>query len=210
LVQLVPPDGLPDAAPAVDDDAWSNLVSTQLENVRKTAENWRNGLVATVAAIVGFSVIKGPDDVSTLAHPAAVISGLLLLVALILGLIGTLSSLDAAYGSPKVMTKSEFDNQGGIAGFNLVFATSAVQKLRRAQILTVAALGLLAAAVGVTWYGPRPDSPLVDVSRNGAPDVCGNLVASADGNVDIKPAGAIAIRLHLPDLTKMKAVDTCQ
>jgi hypothetical protein len=101
-LRLETPEGLPTESAMAEDVAWSSLVSTQLEDVRKTAENWRNGLLAIVATIAGFSVIKGPADITSLDRPFGYAVGWLLLVALTSGLFGAWSALGAAYGRPGV------------------------------------------------------------------------------------------------------------
>jgi hypothetical protein len=81
-VRLQPAAGLPTPLSIAEDQAFSTLVSTQLDSVRKTAENWRNGLVAMAGLIAAFSIIKGPSDVADLTHGVAYGVGILLILAL--------------------------------------------------------------------------------------------------------------------------------
>jgi hypothetical protein len=79
-VRLQPAAGLPTPFSIAEDQAFSTLVSTQLDSVRKSAENWRNGLVAMAGLIAAFSIIKGPSDVAGLAHGVAYGVGILLIL----------------------------------------------------------------------------------------------------------------------------------
>jgi hypothetical protein len=208
-VQLKPPGGLPTASSLAEDEAWSSLVSNQLKGVRKTAENWRNGLVALIGLIATFSVIKGSSDVNGLARWAAYLVGVLLVLSLLCAVLGAWKSLAAAYGTPSVITREAFRALGGINGFRLDLATKTADNLRLAQAATILTLALLATAVGLTWYGPRSVSVIVNVERKSMPNVCGKLVSSKDGDMDIKPAGLEPVRVHLTDLIAVHAVDEC-
>ena len=208
-LRLETPEGLPTESAMAEDVAWSSLVSTQLEDVRKTAENWRNGLLAIVATIAGFSVIKGPADITSLDRPFGYAVGWLLLVALTCGLFGAWSALGAAYGTPGLLTREDFHRQGGIDGYKFDLAVHAAEKLRFARMMSLFTLALLAAAVGLTWYGPRSSSVILKVDRKSAPNLCGKLQSSANGEIDIKPPAAAAVRLPLADLTRIRAADKC-
>lgn len=208
-VQLIPPVGLSTAAASAEEEAWSSLVATQLTDVRKIAENWRNGLVAIIALITAFSVIKGPDDVSGLDRQAAYAVGLLLLLALACAAFGAWNSLTAAYGMPSVITREGFRSLGGINGYRLDLAGKSASKLRLAKGATIVTLILLAAAVGLTWYGPRSTSVILNVERKSLPNVCGKLVSSGNGYMDIKPSSSEAVRVSMTDLVKVSAAEEC-
>ena len=208
-VHLKPPTGLPTPAAFAEEDAWSSLVATQLTDMRKTAENWRNGLVAMIGLITAFSVIKGPDQVNGLDQWAAYAVGLFLFLALACAAFGAWMSLAAAYGTPSVITREAVRKFGGITGYKLELARKAVSKLRLAQAATLATLLLLAVAVGLTWYGPRSTSVILEVERKSLPNVCGKLVSSEDGYMDIKPSASEAIRVSMMDIVKVRVVEEC-
>jgi|SRR6185436_9226622 len=209
-VHLKKPVGLPSSASASDQKAWSTLVRTQLENVTKTAENWRSGLAALIGLIAGFSLIKGPAEIAGLAPWAAYTVGVLLLLAFACALFGTWKSLMAAYGSPRTLTREEFREIGGIDGFRLQAAANRAARLRVAQRATILTLLLLAAATGLTWYGPRKQSFFVNVERNSQPSLCGELVSSADGYIEVKPSGSAATKVKLSDVSMLRAVKECR
>ena len=208
-VQLKPPIGLPTASSTAEEESWSSLVATQLADVRKTAENWRNGLVAMIGLITAVSVIKGPNQVSGLDRWPAYAVGLLLFLALACATFGAWTSLTAAYGKPSVITREAFLGLGGINGYRLKLARNGVSRLHLAQAATLATLLLLAAAIGLTWYGPRSASVILDVERKSLPNLCGKLVSSKDGYIDIKPSASEAIRVYMPDIVTVRAVKEC-
>lgn len=203
------PRGLPTASPIDDSVAWTSLFASQLTDVRKCAENWRNGLAAMIGLITGFSVIKGPEDVSGLEPWAAITVGVLILLSISVATYGAWKSVAAAYGTPRVITSRDFHKEGGIDGLKLVLATQAVKDLLHARRATIAALVLLTAAVGFTWYGPHPKSAILEVERKSLPKVCGKLISSADGYMDIQPSHSQAVRVYMKDVVKVSVVEEC-
>jgi hypothetical protein len=208
-VQLKPASGLPTRASTADEEAWSGLIKKQLADTRKTAENWRNGLVALIGLIGGFSVIKGASDLSGLPAWAAYTVGALLAAALTCAVFGAWQSLEAAYGTPGVVTRENFHQAGGMDGLRLGFATQAAARLRVARAATLVTIALLAAAVGLTWYAPRTTSVMLDIERKGLPEICGKLKSSQGGYVDLQPAGSGTVRVSLGDTVAVHAVEAC-
>jgi hypothetical protein len=208
-VQLKTPVGLPSSTSLADYEAWSLLVANQLADVRKTAENWRNGLVALIGLVATFSVIKGSNDLSGLSGWAAYSVGVLLSLTLVCAMFGAWKSLAAAYGTPSFISLEQFRALGGANGFHLDLAIKAISNLRWARRATIATVILVALAVALTWYGPRSASAILKVERKSLPDVCGKLVSSRDGNIDLKPSNAGTIGIHMTDVTAVHAVDEC-
>jgi hypothetical protein len=209
MAELKPPTDSLTAWTSAEEEAWSSLVSTQLPDVRKAAENWRNGLVAMIGLITAFSVIKGPNDVSGLDRWAAYTVGFLLLLALTCATFGAWMALAAAYGTPRPITKEAVRNLGGVTGFRFRLAKESVLRLRRARVATIATLLLLAGAIGLTWYGHRSPVVTLDVERKSLPKICGKLMASKDGYIDIKPSASEAIRVSMTDLVAVRGVREC-
>ena len=195
--QLEPPSAFRTSASVADDEAWSSLVVNQLTDTRKTAENSRNGLVALIGLIATFSVVKGANDLSGLARWAADSVGVLLSLALVCGMFGTWKSLAAAYGTPSVITLEQFRSLGGANGFHLDLGTKTISNLRWAQRATIAMVILVASAVGLTWVRSRSASAILNLERKSLPNVCGKLVSSKDGDIDVKPSGTSAMRIHM-------------
>jgi hypothetical protein len=208
-IRLEPVQGLPTRLSAADEEGFSKLVSMQLDNARKAAENWRNGLVAIIGLIAAFSVIKGPSEISGLGDGFGYVVGILLALALASAAYGAWLSLDAAFGSPSLITREQFQNQGGIDGYRLNLARHAANELGCAKAATVVTLVLLALAVAVTWYGPRSNVVMLAAEGTSGHGVCGKLVSSADGYIELKPAGSGPTRFYLADLIKVTAVERC-
>lgn len=207
--QLKPADRPPTAADLEEEAAWTTLVTDQLTTVRKSAENWRTGLAAIVSVITASWVIKGPADVQSLERPASYGVGILLALGLASAIFGAWMCITAANGKPSLVTRDEIHTLGGISGFSLSRAKAAARQLRLAQGATVLALVLLASSIGLTWYGPRATSVSLDVERRNLPSVCGTLVAFRDGYVDLKPPGALTMRIRLDDIIGLRGVSTC-
>jgi hypothetical protein len=207
--RLKPPIGLPTSVSLADNEAWSSLVTNQLADVRKAAENWRNGLVALIGLVATFSVIKGANDLSGLARWAGYSVGILLSLALVCAIFGAWKSLAAAYGTPSVISLEQFRAVGGADGFRLDLGTKTVSNLLWARRATIATVILVALAVGLTWYGPRPAFVILNVERKSLPNVCGKLVSSQNGEMEIKPSDTKAVRIRMVDTTAMHAVDEC-
>lgn len=206
-VSLQPPDGLPTGTEQADEAAWSEVVQTQLSTVRKMAENWRVGLFAMFGLISTLAVIKGPSDIEGLNARDASTAGILIALALAAAVYGSYVSLAAAYGEPEPITRDQFRENGGMAGYDLHRATRARSKLRLAQRATIATLVLAAAAVGIVWYGPR-DTPLtVDVAESSGTHVCGTLLSSGAGYIEIG-TDTESFRIRLAEVTAI-SVGSC-
>jgi len=168
------------------------LLTAELPRVREAATAWRNGLGGLLAALVGFSLIKGRSDISQLAGSWAVWVGILLLAALVAGAAGALLLIRAANGHPAVVPAGELLSRNTADHIEAVTAAGA---LRRGIALTLGCAALLVAAVGATWYGPGRDKPVLQVTVPGG-TVCGSVVALADGNLTLDTtAGQVTTKL---------------
>jgi len=191
------------AGPATEADLRAaqereRLLAAELPRVREAATAWRNGLGGLLAALVGFSLIKGRSDISQLAGSWAVWVGILLLAALIVGAAGALLLIRAANGRPSVVPARELLSRNTADHIEAVTAAGA---LRRGIALTLCCAALLVAAVGATWYGPARDKPVLQITVPGG-TVCGSVVALSDGNLTLKTAAGEVTT----DLAKASAV----
>lgn len=180
------------------------LVRTELTRVRTAAAAWRNGLGVLLAALVGFGLIKGRSDVSTLAPAAAAVVGVLLLLALVAGAAGALLLLRASFGEPRVVATRSLPSTS-IAAHQEALASA--RGLRAGIALTLACAALLVAAVGTTWYGPARNGPKLLVSTGGDP-LCGAVKSVGSGILVLDtPLGERNVRLAT--LTGIEPVDSC-
>ncbi|WBB54145.1 hypothetical protein [Verrucosispora sp. WMMD573] len=127
------------------------LLRGELDRVRTAALAWRNGLGGLLVALIGFSLIRGRSDVSTLAPGWGALVGVLLLAAIVAGVAGALALLRAAHGPLSVTPVAELPPAPlGEHREALV----AARALRLGVLLVLLCTALLIAAVGVTWYAP--------------------------------------------------------
>jgi hypothetical protein len=206
---LQPPEGLPTPSDDVTDEAWSKMLETQADDARKTAESWRTGLAGLFGLIAVVSVVEGPSEIEGLAVWAAVAAGLLVLLALAAAVAGAWWALEAAYGSPRLVTHGEFRGVGGIVGFRLLQASQSAARLGRAKGATLLSLALGVMAMALVWYGPREVDASVEVTRMSGPPVCGTLLPDPPaGSVDIRTAAG-SVRVALGDITRLQIVSGC-
>lgn len=165
-------------------------LATELGRVRDAALAWRNGLGAVLAGLIGFSLIKGRNDVGQIASHWAVVEGLLLLGALVVGAWGVLALLRAAHGRPSA-ARVVASPGGAVRPFSVEDHDETLASARSLRIgitLTCLCTALLAAAVGVTWYAPPKDPPQLLI-RQGGTTLCGTPTAAARGTVVLKVNG---------------------
>jgi len=208
-VRLDAPEGFPGSASLQEEADWSTLVDNQLADTRKIAENWRTGLATLLGLLTSFSLIKGPSDLSSLNTSAARDAGLFLLLAIVAAVAGTWSAIEAAYGSPGQIDRDEFRELGGLAGYKLALSKKTSSNLDRAQLAMLCSLICAVIAVGIVWYGPRGLSVSLNLQLSGAPEVCGKLINSGDGFVDISPPSSTPQRIHLVDITRLTVTKQC-
>jgi hypothetical protein len=142
----------------------SGLLRGELDRVRGAALAWRNGLGGLLVALLGFGLVRGRTDVTTLAPGWAAAVGLLLLAAVGVGAAGALALLRAAHGRLTVAPVATLapsplaDHQEAVA---------AARALRTGVVLVLLCAGLLVAAVGVTWYAPGRPAPATATGTGG-------------------------------------------
>lgn len=127
------------------------LLRTELDRVRGAALAWRNGLAGLLAALLGFSLVKGRSDIGQLSPAASAVVGVLLLLALVAGAGAALALLRAAHGRPQIIS---LGTSAHPALDEHLEALDSATALRRGIMLAMLCGVLLASAVGTTWYGP--------------------------------------------------------
>lgn len=160
------------------------VVADELPRVRAAALAWRNGVAGLLVGLLGFSLIRGRSDVTSLEQPYAAIVGVLLLLALILGGVAAFLLLRAAHGRPAAVALRKADGSGStVIGLDHAETLAAVRALLAGLTLALTAAGLLCAAVATTWYGPVTSSdPRLDVLLPGGA-VCGTVVGVSRGSL---------------------------
>lgn len=183
-----------------------DAVRNELSRVRAAALAWRNGAAALLAGLIGFGLIKGRTDIGELAEPFDVIVGGLLGVALLAAAAAALLLLRAAHGRPSM---TSFAGVGPAEQLGLDHAET--QTSARAMLaglwLGFACTVLLAAGVGITWYGPAQDGPRISISTPGGVR-CGEVVRLRAGTLTLKTKdGETDIDTRTAD--GIRPVDSC-
>lgn len=151
-----------------DDSArWAEIAEAmkfdQLARVRGLAEQWRTGLIALTALIGVVSLVRGPQTAQELPAGARTGVGVLLVVAFLLLLVGSVLSMLAAYGplGPQDLVTGE-----RLRRWDAEQVQSARLQLLCAQVAMVAGLLLLGAAAATAYAStalpeqtPATDAP---------------------------------------------------
>ncbi|MFG2950971.1 hypothetical protein [Streptomyces adustus] len=181
-----------------------NTLRTELPRVRAAALAWRNGVTGLLAALVGFSVIRGRAEIDKVATPWDLVAGLLLLGALIVGAAGALWALRACHG-PTGLTP--VDSTTSSVTQDHVIAEAALLDLRRGIAGTLLCGAFLVGAIAVTWYAPARSDPSLRLQIPGAV-VCGTDAGMDHGTLTLKTdAGPVLV--NLDQALTIQAVETC-
>ena len=194
-LQPGPPAEPKDRATAVEQH---RVVAEELPRVRAAALAWRNGVAGLLAGLLGFSLIRGRNDVTALQQPYGALVGVLLLLALVSGGVAAFLLLRAAHGRPASVALRRGDGAGStLIGLDHAETLAAVRALRTGLALALVAAGLLCAAVATTWYGPvASTTPRLDVLLPGGA-VCGTVVEMSEGTLTLDTEhGRVAVPLR--------------
>jgi hypothetical protein len=183
------------------------LRADELTRVRAGALAWRNGLGALLAGLIGFGLIKGRSDVGQLAPGYAVVVGILLLAALVVGGAGAVLLMRAAHGRPyaSVLPRASGTDPAGAA--RRAETDASERALHWGVVSAFTCMGLLTAAVGVTWYGPEKKQS-IEVQLSTGARHCGQIVSLAQNRLTLKTSrGQVAVDLAQAD--GLAVVDSC-
>jgi hypothetical protein len=132
--------------------------ANRLHLVRTRAEKWLGGLTALTGLVATVLVIKGPQSTTDIATSWKIAVGSFIAAALAVLVFGTYRAYQSAYGDPGRL--DEVDSQP-VTGLARRLATARNQAAAAAQahlsdavIATLAAVVLLAVAIGLTWFAP--------------------------------------------------------
>jgi hypothetical protein len=188
-----------------------DLLPGELSRIRTAALAWRNGIGALLAGLMGFGLIKGRSDVGQLAAPYDAVTGLLLLTSLICGATAAALLLRAAHGRPaSVAIRAVIDSSGTRPELRgrLGEVDASAKALAWGVAASFTCVAFLAAAVGLTWYGPPREGPRLQIRKGDGGLRCGEVVQLASGILTLKtPQGQTALDLRHAD--GIEAVDTC-
>ncbi|MER5974319.1 hypothetical protein ABT112_32205 [Streptomyces sp. NPDC002055] len=188
-------------------DEARRLLEDELTRVRAQAESWRNGLAALLALLTSVGVVKGPDQVHTLTGWSRGAVGLLLLTGLLLSAAGAFWAMRAAFGLPRRrVAESSLEE---LLTRQRLSVRRAVTDLRRAIVAGFTALAVVAAGVGLTWYGSRADKAGFRVVDTRGTVLCGPLVRwDAKKGVRVRVQG-VERNVPMPRVASAKPVKSC-
>ncbi|MEU5339750.1 MULTISPECIES: hypothetical protein [unclassified Streptomyces] len=195
------------------DRRWAELARelefSQLDQLRRQAEGWRNGLIGLTALVAVLAVLKGRDDLSRLPSPWQTVATSLLGAAFLLLVAGSLTAVRASFGKP-----GEVLHLGGQSLRK--WTLTEIRRVRRALYLSTVAfacgMALVAGALGVSWtHTEEPAADLVKVSTS-AGEFCGRLVSYVPSGVTLLPASGDTTKplvIRAPDVRKITPATAC-
>ncbi|MFJ4096433.1 hypothetical protein ACIPYS_33075 [Kitasatospora sp. NPDC089913] len=193
------------------DRRWAELARdlefTRLPELRRQAEGWRTGLTGLTALLAVLVLLKGRDSLDQLPDWAGDTATVLLALAFLLLVTGSLLAVRAAHGVP-----GEEILLGGQAlrRWTEREVGRVTRALARASGCCAVGLVLIVGALGLAWATTEaPPSHLVRV-RTGTAELCGELVRADRAEVVLR-AGTDRAERTVPqvDVTGMEAVDSC-
>ncbi|MFF0277739.1 hypothetical protein [Streptomyces sp. NPDC004330] len=180
------------------------MLRTELPRVRAAATAWRTGLAVLLAGLFGFGLIQGRTDIGELARPWAVAVGLLLAVALLVGVSGAMCLMRASHGTYRTTptvglpARAAADHQE---------ALTSARYLRCGVWCTLLCVLFLAGAVATNWYGPAKESArLVVVTPQET--ACGTVLRLGDRQARLLTKDG-EVTLPLPAGSVIRVADTC-
>lgn len=187
------------------------LKFNQLGVARKQADTWRAGLATLTTLLAGVLIVKGKSDASALPVSYQIWVAALLAVALLLLLAATLWLSRALAGPPdeRILLTGE-----GLEDWTAGEVRAIGRALSWVAGMAAASVVLIAAAVGVTWFGPaaRPQpagDPLVRVTVASGQS-CGALVGETRQAVILTaPSGHAPTVIPLPSVLAITPVAAC-
>lgn len=202
------------ASLAPDQVRWQKkadeLQFTALDTVRGTAEKWAASLAAILGLFGTVLLVKGREDITKLADEYQVAVAMVLLMALAAAAGASAYAAFAAQGTPRDLRWPTGDKLRALERASAVLAR---ERLKWSRILTFVAVGLLAAAVGLTWFGEAkpPESTeahLLVISPSADPE-CGSLARAAGGGLVLETDASTQVPIDPADVTSAVVVPSC-
>lgn len=179
---------VPPAPPSHGDKETEVLLkeydATLLSDIRGRAEKWAGGLTALTGLLSTALIIKGPAGILDVPESIRVIVAVLIAAALLSLIIATLSIYRAAYGSPFSLLILNRQPLTGLQHRFLIaqrqLGREALKFMRTAVWLTLIGIGILFAAIMLTWFAESSSTGAgagVCIEANGVTVKLGELQA---------------------------------
>ncbi|MFE0535540.1 hypothetical protein ACFW20_16105 [Streptomyces nigra] len=195
---------------AQSDRRWARLAQelefTQLPELRRQAEGWRNGLAGLTALLAVLVTLKGRDDLAQIPPAAQHAVGVLVGLAFLLLLVGSVFAVRAAHGSPgdRVLVAGQ-----ALRDWTRREITRVTRSLGVAAVCCVSGVALVAVAVVVVWVtSDSPPEHLVRVVTTSG-ERCGEFLGSGPDGVVLRTETEKRAVLAARTVTSVTPVDVC-
>lgn len=184
---------------------WRGYRSEALTVARASAAKWQGGLAGLLALVTGLSVTSFGTEIRALTEPAGVVTAAFVAVSVSTAVAALLVALSASGGMPKVVRAGEDVDAG-----EFLAAVSVRKRLLASIWLTCASLLAFAAAVGITWFGPRdPTGTVTVVTPTSGAAVCGSITAVLDDTLYVTDADGRPVTIPLDQVGTIVTDDAC-
>lgn len=176
--------------------------ATNLDSVRRSAENWRNaGLISAGLAVAG-SIGAGPELIKGL--PAELRMSVLILtgIAYLAGLVSTGLSVRASMGWPRMVRAA---SPTALQDWERREVRVALSSLRASMWLAAVVAVAAGAAVGIALAVPDPQ--VIKVATDNL-QVCGSLRSQTKTTVTIDAAGKL-IEIPMSEIRQITQLQQC-
>lgn len=195
---------------AQSDRRWAQLARelefSQLTELRKQAEGWRNGLTGLTALLAVLVTLKGRDDLSQLPSAARQTALALLGAAFVLLVVGSVRAVRAAHGRPG---SRELLAGQALRRWTETETVRVTGALRQASVCCVAGIVLVGGAVVVAWTTTEspPDHLVRVVTTRG--ERCGELLGAGPDGVVLRAEGEKQVVVPARRVLSVAPVGAC-
>lgn len=174
----------------------------QLGDLRKAAEQWRNGIAALTGIVIAATAVKGVGSFSELSTLGKSVALGALGVALSALTVGALAAMRAAFPHADEVLNSGED----LRRWTEQEVITSRKFLRASKILAPIAVASLALGAGVSWISTKTRGPVVSVTLDTGSTFCGRLDRGVSGLLTLRSAsgdGPTTTTIHLADITSI-------
>ena len=194
MPQARKPGRAPSKADLDERDRFAKLTAGSMDTVRGSAQAWRTGLAAFITLVTTGVIIKGPGSIVGLAISWRVAITVLIAGGLLLAVVGLWLALAAEAGTdPKKQTLQDIRAaHGTLTAYEVYLAAKSADRLQWGRRVVAAAVLLLLAGIGVTWWAPAA-TPSVSgyvAVTHGHAITCGTLQKAGVGQLILSVDGS--------------------
>lgn len=185
-----------------------------LEVVQQAAREWAAALAGLTGVLGILSVVQGGSAVPDLTEPLQLLVGALLALAVISATAALLLAALAAQGFPDLGPLTPIAvAMAALRSRVVAEKDKAIRRLTLSRVLAAVTVGLVLAAVGITWYGETEDRlppPPRLIVRTIDRVECGTLAPAPVGFVTVVPDGPDGPATIMVDkIREVMLVDRC-